>query len=159
MIGLLEEFWLRVSLLDVTTTVEWLAVGGDGVGVGWGDPRSSVDEDMRLVRFFGGRDLLRVAGPGLLFGGTGTAALTALVGGGGRGGDDTGDKAGLGVEQLDAVENRFVGVIVEADVDDRLVNEFRRLSSEASPPLVLLLLCDFEWRISRFIRPEEKLHK
>lgn len=136
--------------------LEALCFGGGG-GVGWwGDWCSSVvvvvdEEDMRFVRFFGGRDLL-AAGVLLLL-----VIVTGGSGGGAGAGEDTGDKAGLGVEQLDVVEKRFVGVIVE-EVVERLANEFRRLSRVASLPLPAEL-CDFEWRMSRFIRLEEKLHK
>lgn len=91
-----------------------------------------------------------------------TAAAAAL------GEEDTGDKAGLGVEQLEVVENRFVGgvlsivvvvvvvvAVIEAGGVRWIIIELLG-SAAVWPPLVL---CDFECRISRFMRPEEKLHK
>lgn len=148
----LEEFWRLERLVVVATIV---TAGAASVGVaGCGDSRSSVEEDMRFVRFFGGRDLLPAVD---------LADAVAVVVVVAAAGDPTGDKAGLDVEQLDVVENRLVGVsnievgVDDDDIVDRLANELRRLPSESDAEL--LLLCDFECRMSRFMRPDEKLHK
>lgn len=140
LVGLLEA-------LGALATVGGLAAGTATDGTG--DNRSSVEDGTRFVRFFGGRDLLAA-------GVETTAAATATVTDEDDG-EDTGDKAGLEVEQLEAVEKRFVGVDMVA-VDCRCW-----IMELLASPLALLLLdmalCDLECRIRRFIRPEEKLHK